>query len=515
MSQQVAASGEPAGRGPSPGDEEARLAAVRRYDILDTPPDGAFDRVAALAARLLDTPVASVTIVDADRVWFKAVTGLEGVTEVGRGPGLCASAIRRDGVLVIPDTLSDPAAGANPLVTGPPGVRFYAAAPIVTADGHRLGTVNVLDTRPRLVTEEDTATLADLAAVVMDQLELRLSALTAVRAERELRAAERRRAEEEQAARQRAELDRAVLASFAATLQRTLLPPALPAVPGLELACHYHTAAAGDVGGDFYDVFPLGGDRWAFFLGDVCGKGAGAAAVTSLTRYTLRAAAHLDPDPVAVLEALNKALLLDPSAGSRFCTAVFGVLDPLPDGSFTVTAASGGHPPAYHLRRRGSGERVAVEPVRLRGGMLIGAFAEARFTSRTIRLAPGEGLLLYTDGLTEARTGDGALLGEGGLTGFLASRAAPVGAAALVEGTAALLADLPEGTGDDVALLALSVPPAPAGDAPEGRTSAHRAAAPPRAAPRPGVPHPNTPSEETRSRAPGAPEPSEHRSADT
>ncbi|MEU9028609.1 GAF domain-containing SpoIIE family protein phosphatase [Streptomyces sp. NPDC048383] len=427
-------------------EEAARMDAVRRYDILDTPPDGAFDRVAAMAARLFKVPVASVTIVDEDRIWFKAAHGLEGVSEIGREPGLCGSAVLSDETLVIPDTLTDPVACSNALVTGPMGVRFYAAAPITTRDGHRLGTVNILDTKPRLITEDDTATLADLAAIVLDELEVRLSALDALRAEQERR-------QEQEEARQRAERDKAALEAFASTLQRTLLPPALPVVPGLELACHYATASAQNVGGDFYDVFPLGGNRWAFFLGDVCGKGPEAAALTSLTRYTLRAAALIDPDPDVVLTSLNTALLLDPAVGTRFCTAVFGVLEPHEKDGFTVTVATGGHPPAYHLR----GSR-AVEAVQPKGGMLIGAIAEAHFASRSIHLAPGEGLLLYTDGLTEARTLGGEMIGEEGLTRFLGDRTATVSATAVIQDIVDLLDAMPHGAGDDVALLALSVP---------------------------------------------------------
>ncbi|MFP8908381.1 PP2C family protein-serine/threonine phosphatase [Streptomyces atacamensis] len=445
----------------APEVEAARMAAVRRYDILDTPPDGAFDRVAALAARLFDVPVASVTIVDSDRIWFKAAHGLDGVSEIGRDPGLCASAVLRDGTLVIPDTLADPAACANPLVTGPMGIRFYAGAPITTTDGHRLGTVNVLDTEPRTVTETESAILADLAAIVMDELELRLSALRTVRAERRWReterrnaAAEHRRAEGERAAREQAESDRAAIASFASTLQRTLLPPALPVVPGLELACHYHAASVHDVGGDFYDVFPRGADRWAFFIGDVCGKGAEAAAVTSLARHTLRAAAQHDTDPTAVLEALNTALLADASVGGRFCTAVFGTLRPEETGGFTVQVATGGHPAAYRLH--GDPGAARTEAIRPKGGMLIGSFPRATFSQATFPLAPGEALLLYTDGLIEARTSAHGMLGEEGLTAFLSGRTRPLNASALVEDTVALVEDAT--VGDDIALLAMSVP---------------------------------------------------------
>ncbi|MFJ6722628.1 MULTISPECIES: PP2C family protein-serine/threonine phosphatase [unclassified Streptomyces] len=453
--------GKPGRQTPSAVEEAARMDAVRRYDILDTPPDGAFDRVAAMAARLFKVPVASVTIVDEDRIWFKAAHGLEGVSEIGREPGLCGSAILADDTLVIPDTLTDPVAFNNGLVTGPMGVRFYAAAPIITHDGHRLGTVNILDTKPRLITEDDTATLADLAAIVLDELEMRLAALNALRTEQE------RRIEQEEA-RQRADQDKNAIQAFASTLQRTLLPPALPVVPGLELACHYATASPQNVGGDFYDVFPLGGKRWAFFLGDVCGKGPEAAALTSLTRYTLRAAALIDPDPDIVLTSLNTALLLDPAVGTRFCTAVFGVLEPHEREGFTVTVATGGHPPAYHLRASG-----AVEAVQPKGGMLIGALDGAHFASLTVHLAPGEGLLLYTDGLTEARTLGGDMIGEEGLTRFLAARTGPVSAAAVIGDTVDLIDAMPHGAGDDVALLALSVPLAHAADGLTATVSAH------------------------------------------
>ncbi|WP_079148788.1 PP2C family protein-serine/threonine phosphatase [Streptomyces agglomeratus] len=460
-------------RGPLPSgpeQEAARLEAVRRYDILDTPPDGAFDRVSALAARLFDVPVATVTIVDSDRIWFKAASGLDGVSQIGRDPGLCASAILADGATVIPDALADPVACSNPLVAGSMGVRFYAAAPITTPDGHRLGTVNILDTRPRVISEAEMETLSDLAAIVLDEMELRLSALKAVRTEQERRKAEQR-------ARTQAERDKASLAAFASTLQRTLLPPALPVVPGLELACHYQTASPQDVGGDFYDVFPLGGARWAFFLGDVCGKGAEAAAVTSLTRYTLREAAQHHEEPEAVLAALNTALLLDASIGSRFCTCLFGFLEPAADGGFNVTVASGGHPPAYRLHTRPGGG-AEVEPVHIKGGMLVGAFEEAAFTSRTFHLGPGQGLLMYTDGLTEARLADGTMLGESGVAAFLARRTGPADATALVDDAVALIQGLPQDVGDDVALLALSVPPVQAVGGHGVSATAHTTAAP-------------------------------------
>lgn len=156
-------------------EEQERLAAVRRYAVLDTPPDGAFDRVTRLAARLLDMPIAIVSIVDHDRIWFKSRYGID-VDQITRDPGLCASAILDDVPWVVEDARRDPRTLANPLVAGQFGLQFYAGAPLHTHDGYNLGTVCVIDREPRAFGEADRQLLADLAAIVVDELELRLAA---------------------------------------------------------------------------------------------------------------------------------------------------------------------------------------------------------------------------------------------------------------------------------------------------------------------------------------------------
>ncbi len=165
-----------------PENENQRLAALRRYDILDTPPDGAFDRITALAARLLQVPIALVTLVDEDRIWFKSRHGLE-VQQIARDPGLCASAILSSEVHNIQDALHDPRTLSNPLVAGEMGLRFYAGAPLTTHDGFNLGTLCVIDKQPRELDESQLRVLQDLAALVMDQLELRLAARRHARSE--------------------------------------------------------------------------------------------------------------------------------------------------------------------------------------------------------------------------------------------------------------------------------------------------------------------------------------------
>ncbi|MEU4537662.1 SpoIIE family protein phosphatase [Streptosporangium sp. NPDC023825] len=259
-------------------------------------------------------------------------------------------------------------------------------------------------------------------------------------------------------ARQEAERERERLKRLVTTLQRSLLPAVLPVVPGLEAAAHYHIASADQVGGDFYDLFPLGDGRWGVFLGDVCGKGAGAAALTSLTRYTLRAAAVYDPDPVEVLATLNTVLRQEYTGDDlRYCTVVFGLFTPDGDG-FALTLASGGHPAAL-LMRAGGGAEYRPTP----GGLLVGVLPDARFAATTTRLAPGDTLLLYTDGLTEARLdAEGNRHSEEALRAFAAALA-PTTATGAIAAVKELLASFGDGLDDDTAVLALGVP-APAGE---------------------------------------------------
>ncbi len=259
-------------------------------------------------------------------------------------------------------------------------------------------------------------------------------------------------ARQARAAREQAEADRERLQEALAALQQSLLPSQLPAVPGLE-ACHYHTASPDLLGGDFYDLFPLDADRWGFFLGDVCGKGPQAAAVTSLTRYTLRATALHDADPVTVLTTLNTVLHERYASGdTRYCTAIFGVLEPA-DGHISVHLASGGHPSALVQRADGSAHYLPTS-----GGLLIGVLPDAPFAAARTRLLPGDTLLLYTDGLTEARTGpDRELYGEDALQAFTIAQP-PAGPQALITALTGLLASFGDGLDDDTALLALGVP---------------------------------------------------------
>lgn len=160
-----------------PENENQRLEALKRYRILDTPSEESFDNIAKLATLIFKVPVSLISIVDAERVFFKANVGMGKIKESNRGKSLCSLAVLTPKVTVFEDALKEPCLLTNPNVTGDFGLRFYAGAPLITADGFMIGTLCIIDKQPRTFTTEEETILAGLAATVMDQIELRLSAL--------------------------------------------------------------------------------------------------------------------------------------------------------------------------------------------------------------------------------------------------------------------------------------------------------------------------------------------------
>jgi GAF domain-containing protein len=261
----------------------------------------------------------------------------------------------------------------------------------------------------------------------------------------------------------------------AAILQADLLPPELPRTDGMELAGAYQPAQdAVRVGGDFYDVFPPAGPagETVIVLGDVCGKGAGAAVLTGKVRQTLRALRLVERRPEAMLDVLNQALLQPGRRAHRFVTLVVGTVCRIESGRLRLDLASGGHPAPLVLRADGAVEEV---PTR---GTLIGAVPRTVVQPATVELAPGELCLLFSDGLTEARGGATGqeLYGEHRLRAALAScRGMP--ADAVVERMRQLVSDwVRGGTNDDIAMLAVRAPartPLTLADPAHGRSQFH------------------------------------------
>jgi sigma-B regulation protein RsbU (phosphoserine phosphatase) len=192
---------------------------------------------------------------------------------------------------------------------------------------------------------------------------------------------------------------------LARTLQRSLSPPTLPRVAGLDVAVHYEPFAPEEVGGDFYDLFPLAGGVMGFFLGDVCGKGPEAAAVTSLARYTMRTAAMLHQEPAEILRDLNAALRMAAVDTMQLCTVVYGELELRGDDAAAVTLAVAGHPAPLIVR---SGGGVGATAAR---GMMLGAVADPTFEICDVQLALGDTLVMHSDGILDLQL-DGRPLDE-------------------------------------------------------------------------------------------------------
>jgi PAS domain S-box-containing protein len=235
------------------------------------------------------------------------------------------------------------------------------------------------------------------------------------------------------------------------SLQRSLLPPELPQIPGVEVEVIYQAAGEGnEVGGDFYDLFPIREGCWGFAIGDVCGTGPEAAAVTGLARHALRLLAREGFGGPAVLERLNAAIL-DEGARSRFLTLLYGELWPQEDGSALLKVVCAGHPLPLRLRQDGTVE-PAAEPQ-----PLLGVLEDLELIEQTVTLEPGDVLLCVTDGVTERREGS-RMLGDDGLCEVLSQSTgltAGAVAARVQRAVERFAADAPS---DDMAILAMRVP---------------------------------------------------------
>lgn len=311
------------------------------------------------------------------------------------------------------------------------GMQAFAGFPLLLGDR----CVGVIGVFSRSVFADDVvetlAAVTDSIAVAIAQDE---------QSKRALELLEETRRQREYAERLLADRQR-----VASVLQASLLPPELPEVDGLEIAAVYRSGVE-DVGGDFYDLLPLGGGRWAFMMGDVCGRGPEAARLTALSRHTLRTAFLLGRGPAGALAALDRALHTADNDG-RFCTVACGVLT-FDDGALEVRVGVGGHPPPFTLRADGSIERVR------RTGPLLGVVLGAQYAEHRLSLTAGDSLILYTDGVIEAR-GDGGLYGLDRLENEIGSH---VGAPAsdLVANLLGSVSSYDNGlVRDDLAILAL------------------------------------------------------------
>lgn len=378
---------------PLPANEAERLAATQALGILDTPAEERFDRVTRLATQVFNVPMASVSVIDADRLWFKSKQGI-GPCQTPRGTSLCAHAILGDEALVVEDTDGDPRFADNPMVTGEPYVRFYAGQPLRSAAGFNVGTLCIADSRPRPFGEGERRLLKELARVVENELGL----VDVIKVQQDLLG-------------QREKLAREV--AEAAAYVRSLLPAPLSGPVSVE----WRYLPSSQLGGDAFGYHWLDGDHFVVYLLDVSGHGVGAGMMAASVTNVLRSLSVDLADPRQVLRALNAAFQMDRQDGKYF-SIWYGVFDRV---RRILTYASAGHPPALLAAGRsgGSALRRLAE-----GGLAVGMVPETPFDSETVAIEPGGVLHVFSDGAYEIAGPDGRLLGLAELERWLAAAVA-------------------------------------------------------------------------------------------
>ncbi|MFD6923859.1 PP2C family protein-serine/threonine phosphatase [Streptomyces sp. NPDC059944] len=423
-----------------------RLAAVEATGLLDTGPEEAFDDLARLASAVTGCGRAFITLVDDQRSFWKSCVGVPDQRVDERQSSVrdsfCYFLVGLAGdPFVVEDAASDPRTRDHPAVV-PMKIGAWAGYPILGPGGDVLGSLCVIDDSPHVWRPSELSSLATMARAVGNEISMRTSLATV----RDALATAQEALEQSN--------------TLARSLQDSLLPPTLQQVPGLEAAASYLPAAGGTtVIGDFFDLFHAKGPWWCTVMGDVCGKGVEAAKVTALARYTLRAEASQHLSPATVFEHLNSALI-EQRKGERFLTAVYATFRLTP-GGLSGRLCTAGHPPALIRRANGRVQEVG------RHGSLLGVLPHVALADVRFRLGPGDALLLYTDGATDARARRTApprerpMFGEGALAAALAD-CHDLDAQGIIARLGSLLAEHSGNwASDDTALLVLRVPERP------------------------------------------------------
>ncbi len=387
-----------------------RLLAVARSGLLDTAPEAHFDDLVALARDAAGAEHGFFTVVDAHRSFWKSAVGIDpsGDREMRVQDSLCQIIVATGAPLVVCDTRSDERTQGLGAVTAM-SIRACLDYPVRDGAGEVIGGLCVSSTQPRRWSAGEQRAVATLARAISAEVQLRRGSLLSGAQVDAL------------------QLDRDEQRALARSLQDSLLPPALPAIPGIDAAAAYLPAGHGvEVVGDFYDLFEAHGQCWVV-MGDVVGHGVEAAKLTALARYTIRTeAAHRGATPSEVLTRLHQALLAQ-HGHTKMLTVALGTLRPGLHG-VSGTLCSAGHEPAL-IRRAGG--RIDSPPAR---GRVLGVTDEVVLHDTAFTLAPGDALLLYTDGVTEARAGRrGELFGDERLAAALGLRCQDLYAEAILD----------------------------------------------------------------------------------
>lgn len=331
--------------------ERARVSALRQLQVLDTPAEERFDRVVRIAQRIFDVPIVAVTLIDAERAFVKAATGM-GTGELPRSATICTRTIESGDPLIVSDMRADPRFVQHPAVNQGPHLRFYAGQPLAAPGGELVGALCIVDDKPREMSAAQTAVLRELADWVEQEL---------------------------------ARSDDLIEGS---DVQRRLLPSMAPHLPGYDVAGR--CIPARHVGGDFFDWYPVQ-DAFQVVVADVMGKGVGAALIAASTRSVLRQGSLFNK----LAEAVRRTALTledDLSETSSFVTLFTARLTPETGDLEYVDA---GHGLAIVIPAVGVARHLGSHDLPL------GALTDDSWTSRHDRLEPGDTMILVSDGILD------------------------------------------------------------------------------------------------------------------
>ncbi len=343
--------------------ENERLEALKNTNLLDTEAEQEFDDITLLASFITKSPVSMISLIDAERQWFKSKKGLD-FNETSRDTAFCAHAIHETEIFEIQDAEQDERFKDNPLVVDHK-LKFYAGTQLTTDDGLPLGMLCVMDKKPRKLTEEERKALNALGRQVLSQIKLREKNNEVCK-----------------------ELD------IARNLQRSMLPAAfVPNDVNPKIEIYASMNCAKEVGGDLYDYFFINEKKLAIVLGDVSGKGVSAAIYMAMSKSLIRAMAATSKNPAECIYKVNNSLVRE-SSSSMFITLFFGVFD-IETGELEFVNC--GHNPPISIKKNNSINRLNIE-----SQLILGVVENYNFISEKIKLEKEDSILFYTDGITEA-----------------------------------------------------------------------------------------------------------------
>lgn len=386
---------------PIPQNEAERLAEVRALQILDTSQEERFDRITQLCTQIFKLPMAYVSIVDANRQWFKSKQGVS-ACETARDISFCGHAILQNDMLVVPDAKKDSRFADNPLVTGEPFIQFYAGQSLKGPNGFNVGTLCIGDKKPREFSESEKQVLFQLAQLIENELHL----VDMIKLQRDFILTK------EQLLESRKKLSQEV--EEAKQYVKSLLPAPLEK----PLRVDWRFIPSSELGGDAFGYDWLDASRFIFYLLDVTGHGVGAALLATSVLSVLRSRASFNinfANPKEVITALNKMFpMLDHN--NRYFSMWYGVYD-LQKRTLEYTCA--GHPPALLITCEKSGAKKLRQLNR--GGAVVGAFEPFDYESEIVPIESATDLLVFSDGAYEIQIQKGDMWRYQDFSNFLAT----------------------------------------------------------------------------------------------